>query len=64
MSSTHVHRSQHPQNSNISSHFKKQLVEEGVKVFSMVYGGYHIMTMHGGKDETTMAVPGERVRLL
>ena len=22
------------------------------------------MTMHGGKDETTMAVPAERVRLL
>jgi hypothetical protein len=22
------------------------------------------MTMHDGKDETTMAVPGERVRLL
>jgi hypothetical protein len=28
------------------------------------YGGCHIMTMHDGKDETTMAVPGERVRLL
>ena len=26
------------------------------------YAGCHIMTMHGGKDETTIAVPGECVR--
>jgi hypothetical protein len=44
--------------------FKKQLLGEGAKASSMVYGGYHIMTMHGGRDETTMAVPGERFRLL
>ena len=54
------------QYSNGSAHLKKQLLGEGARLPGPPpwYGGCHIITMHDGKDETTMAVPSERVRLL